>query len=391
VTARAAISLALASLVVAGCATPRGTGGAAVGETRHARPALHTDEAGLWMAMDRAETSLRRSGLVMTDAALTSYLRGIVCKLAPAHCHDLRVYVVRTPQFNATMAPNGVMQVWTGLVLRADNEAQIAYVLGHEIGHYLERHAIQRWRDARQKGDLLAFFSLGAAAAGVGFVTPLVQLATLASLYAYSRDNERDADEIGFRLMRNAGYDPREAPGIWESLQKERDAGDAKQPLLFFATHPSAEERIGTLRELAQQAYNPERSWIVGRDEFLAATLPHRAVLLRDEVRQRDFKRTAVLLDRLLAQGVGAGELHYFRAEMYRLRSDEGDAAHAIAAYEMAIASAAAPVDAHRSLGLVLMKQGEKARARAALAEYLARHPDAGDRAMVELHLRQLE
>jgi hypothetical protein len=113
--------------------------------------------------------------------------------------------------------------------------------------------------------------------------------------------------------------------------------------------------------------------------------------LLRDELRQRDFKRTAVLLDRLLVQGIGPGEVHYFKAEMYRLRSDEGDAAQAIAAYETAIASAAAPVDAHRSLGLVLMKQGEKAKARAAFAEYLSRHPDADDRAVVELHLRRLE
>jgi beta-barrel assembly-enhancing protease len=391
VTLRAATSLLLVGLVMAACATPRATGGTTLGDTRHARPALDTDEAGLWMAMDRAETSLRRSGLLMTDEALNSYLRGIVCKLAPAHCHDLRVYVVRTPQFNATMAPNGVMQVWTGLLLRADNEAQLAYVLGHEIGHYLERHSLQRWRDARLKGDLLAFFSLGAAASGVGFVTPLVHLATLASVYAFSRDNEREADEIGFALMKSAGYDPREAPGIWESLQKERDASNSKQPLLFFATHPSAEERVGTLRELARKAYAPEQLWTVGRDELLAATLPHRAVLLRDELRQRDFKRTAVLLDRLLAQGVGTGELQYFKAEMYRLRNEDGDAAQAVVAYEAAIASATAPVDAHRALGLVLMKQGEKAKARAAFTEYLARHPEADDRAMVELQLRQLE
>jgi predicted Zn-dependent protease len=390
---RAVLRVCLVGLLVTACATPHGTGRASstLSETRHARPALDTDEAGLWMAMDRAETSLRQSGVLMADDALSTYLRGIACKLAPPHCADLRVYVVRTPQFNARMAPNGALEVWTGLILRADNEAQLAYVLGHEVGHYLERHSLQRWRDARAKGDFLAFFSLGAAVAGVGFVTPLVQLATLASVYSFSRDNEREADEIGFALMKNAGYDPREAPGIWESLQKERDAGDTKTPLLFFATHPSTEERLGTLRALAKQAYSPDRTWIVGRDEFLTATRRHRGALLRDELRQRDFKRTTVLLDRLLAAEARPGELHYFKAEMYRLRNDEGDAALAIAAYEQAIASGAAPPDVHRSLGLVLMKHGEKAKARSAFVSYLTEHPDADDRAMVERYLQQLE
>jgi predicted Zn-dependent protease len=380
------------SLVFAtGCATPRGSAGAMSDMQPRGRPALDSDEAGLWMAMDRAEGSLKRSGRLMTDAVLTEHVRGIVCRLAPIHCQDLRVYVVRTPQFNASMAPNGVMQVWTGLILRADNEAQLACVLGHEIGHYLRRHSLQLWRDMRLKGDMLAFFSLGAAAAGVGYVTPLVQLATLASVYAFSRDNEREADEVGFELMVNAGYDPREAARVWEALMKERDAGDDKQPLLFFSTHPSTSERITTLRELADKASRPTQPAIVGREGFLAATLSHRAALLRDELRRRDFKRTAVLLDRLLEGGVMPGEIHYFRGEMLRLRNEDGDAEQAVAAFEKSFAAGGAPAEAHRSLGLVLMKQGHKAKARAALEEYLVRQPAADDRAMVDLYLKQLE
>jgi Zn-dependent protease with chaperone function len=389
VRGRALLAIGLGVVFCTACAAPHRP--AAIDMKPLARPALDTDEAGLWMAMDRAEGTLKRSGHVMTDAALTGYVRGVICKLASAHCGDVRVYVVRTPQFNATMAPNGVMQVWTGLLLRTENEAQLAFVLGHEVGHYLRRHSVERWRDARLKGDVLAFFSLGAAAAGIGFVTPVVQLATLASIYAFSRDNEREADEMGFELMVHAGYDPREAARIWEALVKERDAGDDKQPLLFFSTHPSPDERIATLRALADKASVAGQPAVVGRDEFLAATLSHRATLLRDELRRRDFKRTAVLLDRLVDAGDAPGTTHYFRAEMYRLRADDGDSEKAIASYEQALATGAAPIDAHRSLGLVFMKQGEKARARAAFVEYLTRRPGADDREMIEAYLRRLE
>jgi Zn-dependent protease with chaperone function len=391
VTGRRWLALGLVTALAAGCAAPRLPAGTATARPRHARPALDTDEAGLWMAMDRAETTLRHSGQIVDDAALTDYTRRIVCRLAPAHCDDLRVYVVRTPQFNAMMAPNGVMQVWTGLILRVDNEAQLAYVLGHEIGHYLQRHSLQRWRDARRKGDLLAFFSIGAAAGGVGFVTPLVQLATLASIYAFSRDNEREADEIGLELMAAAGYDPREAPAVWEALVKERDAGDGKQPLLFFSTHPPTEERVGTLRTLGNQSLRPDRPGIVGREEYLAATLPHRALLLRDELRRRDFKRTAVLLERLQQAGTEPGQVHFFQGEMYRLRNEEGDAGLAARAYERAIVTGEAPPEAYRSLGLVLMKQDDRRRAREAFTGYLERQPAADDRPMIQKYLERLE
>ena len=68
-----------------------------------------------------------------------------------------QVHLVRTPLFNASMAPNGMMQVWTGLLLRVDDEAQLAAVLGHEFGHYLARHSTERLRDAKSRSAFGAF------------------------------------------------------------------------------------------------------------------------------------------------------------------------------------------------------------------------------------------
>ena len=388
---RLASVLALLTLFgMAACATPRGAPGALADIRAGQRPAADTDEAGLWMQMDRVEQTLRTSGHLVTDPEVRGYLRDMVCKLAPEHCADIRLYVVQTPHFNASMAPNGTMQVWTGLLLRADNEAQLAYVPGHELGHYLRRHSVQRWRDVRMKTSVASVFTVLTAAAGQGYIGSLAQLAALGSILQFSRDNEREADDIGVELMVRAAYDPREAPKIWEALDKERRAAKDSEPLVFFATHPPTDERIETLKELARKTYAQDRDWTDGRQAYLAAIRPLRARLLRDELRLRDFARTQVLLERLLTAEPVSGELHFFRGELYRLRNDEGDPARALASYERALALGSAPPEANRAAGLLLMRQGQKAQARAAFDRYLTEAPEAEDKPMIQSYLEQL-
>ena len=381
---------ALVALASVACATPRGAPGALVDIRPEERPAPDSDEAGLWMEMDRVEESLRTSGHLVTDASVNTYVRDVVCNLATEYCGDIRLYIVQTPHFNASMAPNGAMQVWTGLLLRIDNEAQLAYVLGHELGHYLRRHSVQRWRDARTKTNVAAVFGVLAAAAGQGYAGSLAQLVALGSVLQFSRDNEREADEIGLELMVKAGYDPREAAKIWSALDKERRAGKDSQPLIFFATHPPTDERIETLTSLAAKAYTPDRDWADGREAYVRAVRPRRATLLRDDLRLRDFARTEVLLERLLAAEPGSGQLYFFQGELYRLRNGAGDPARALGAYERAAATGAAPPETYRATGLVLMRQGDRERARAAFGRYLTEAPEAEDKQMIQAYMEQL-
>lgn len=77
------------------------------------------------------------------------------------------------------MAPNGYMEIWTGLMLRAQNEAQLAYVIGHEIGHYQERHSLERWRAVRNTTTALAFVRIAASAAGTGYAGDIATFAAL--------------------------------------------------------------------------------------------------------------------------------------------------------------------------------------------------------------------
>jgi beta-barrel assembly-enhancing protease len=341
------------------------------------------------MYMDRVESKLKTSGRVVTDPALNAYVRQIVCKLDPGRCPDIRIYIVDTPYFNASMAPNGCMQVWTGLILRAENEAQLAYVIGHEMAHYLRRHTLQQWRTVRNTSSALAFFSLATAAAGVGFAGSMAQLAALGAIFAYSRDQEREADDIGFETMARTGYDPVQAPQIWGDLLAEEEAGGKSAKSIFFATHPTTTERIATLRDLADKTAKTRGSWTEGREDYLNATKPFRKEWLREEVQKGNFNGSMVLLNRLLKDQDDSAEVHFFLGEVYRLRGEKDDCEKACSEYQKALNLENPPPEIDRCLGVVYLRMGKAKEARDSFEEYLKVNPDASDRQMIESYINR--
>ena len=352
------------------------------------RPDINTDEAGLWMRMDTVEQRLSSSGYVVTDKALNKYIRGVTCRLSPEYCKDLRLYIVQAPHFNASMAPNGTMQVWTGALLRVENEAQLAFVLGHEMAHYIRRHSVQKWRKIRGRSGAGKFLSVSSRMAGLGFVGDLGELVTASRIMAFSRDNERESDDIGFDLAVKAGYAASEAPKIWQALAAEREAAGEEAPNVFFASHPTGEERIATLQTRAAASGVGGRQ---GRKPYLAAMSRYRGDWLRDELRKREFEATEYLLDELLKDRYRTGEIHYFRGELYRLRGDEGDLKQAISFYRKALKGKGAPAETHRELGLVYWKTNQAKLARKSFRAYLAAAPRAEDRTMVKSYIQQIK
>ena len=138
-----AVPFALAlSMTLAGCASTAPYRDNKPGTT----PVAGTDEAELWYAMEREETELARSPMRVRDPALNQYVHDVACKASAGYCQDLRIYIMNVPAFNASMAPNGMMIVWTGALLRMRNEAELAFVTGHEIGHFRAQHTLHQWR-----------------------------------------------------------------------------------------------------------------------------------------------------------------------------------------------------------------------------------------------------
>ena len=347
---------------------------------RFARPEAGSDEGGLWALMDREETRLRRSPFAIRDGELQARVQDMACRLAGPHCPDVRVHLMRTPFFNASMAPNGMMQVWSGLMLRVENEAQLAAVLGHEIGHYLARHSVERLRSAKNHS------SAATVAAMFGVVGALAQLGLAASFSGYGRDHEREADRIGVDLMRNAGYDPAEAAKVWQNLQLEIKANpEGRNPNPLFASHPAPEERMETLEKIAQA--NP--GGVSREAEWNQAVQPYLLDWLADEVKRGQRAESLALLDRMIARSPKPLYL-YARGETYRLRAGEGDLDAAVKDYLAAAGAGGEPAETHRSLGSVYRARQQAPEAKASFRRYLELAPNAPDASMIKSYLEEM-
>jgi Zn-dependent protease with chaperone function len=110
------------------------------------QPIDRNTEKGLWMELEAYELSLQQSALLIRDEPINAYVRNAACRVAGEYCRDLRVYVIRNPGFNAMMTANGVMQIWTGLLVRVSSEAELSAVIGHELAHYTQLHTLERLR-----------------------------------------------------------------------------------------------------------------------------------------------------------------------------------------------------------------------------------------------------
>lgn len=347
------------------------------------RPDITTDEGGLWALMDREETRLRRSPFVIRDAALRDYVQGIVCRLGGDHCPDVRAHLIHTPLFNANMAPNGMMQVWTGLMLRMENEAQFAAVLGHEIGHYLSRHTLERLRDMKSRSAFGQFIGL------LGLVGAVGQLALLASAFGYTRDQEREADRIGVQLMHKAGYDAAEAGKVWGSLLAEikaRPGSDQELSSPMLATHPSPVERQETLAALAKQY----PGGTTNQDAWQEKIKPFRREWLLEEIKRGQHEESIALLSRMIASISTQPDFIYARGEIYRLRAKEGDLEAAIADFRAAAALGGEPPETHRGLGVIYRVRNQYADARASFQHYLDIAPGAPDTLMIKSYMEEL-
>jgi len=352
---------------------------------RFSRPAVETDEGGLWSLMDREETRLRRSPLAIHDKALDKYLSGIACRLADTHCPDMRIHVMRTPMFNASMAPNGMMQVWSGLLLRIENEAQLAAIMGHEMGHYLERHQLQQLRDAKDKAVLAQLVGLvGGIAGAVG------KIGILASSFAFSREHEERADRLGMRLMQHAGYDGTQAPRVWENLLQElkvtcgEDVGSRNA---LFATHPPAGNRRDELLKMAAES----SGGTTATEAYQRVVAPLRFGWIQDEIKTGQYEESIVLFDRMIAAAPADSQLLYARGEVYRLRGDRDDVPRALNDLTRASGAAEPPVETFRSLGLVQQQRADAPAALQAFQKYVALAPDAPDAGMIKSTIAELK
>ena len=275
--ALACLSLLFVLTAAAGCSTNPATGESSF--TAFLSPAQEKQ-----VGAEQHPKLVQEFGGAYDDATLAAYVERVGQSLAKhTEVQDLQYSftVIDDDGINAFALPGGYIHVTRGLLALASNEAELAGVLGHEIGHVTARHAAQRYSTATATS--LGIGVLGVLGAIAGLPAPVSDLAgsglqTGAAIYlqSYSRDQELEADRLGIRYMTAAGYDPEAMVSFFRKLDaytrlEAEKVGDpnAGQRFDIMASHPRTADRVQQASQLAGKARPPGEE--LGRQAYLQA------------------------------------------------------------------------------------------------------------------------
>lgn len=204
------------------------------------------------------------------DEALQRYVEEIGLRMARASERPglpWQFRVVDDPAVNAFALPGGYIYVTRGILAHMASEAELAGVLGHEIGHVTARHAVSQY--TKQMGAQLVLLPtavlLPAELQGLGLLGPGFQLLFL----KYGRDDERQSDQLGLGYMVNSGYDPTELVNLFQTLGRTSRATDGARVPEWLATHPAPENREQLVRARIASLPTHAGTATFGREPFL--------------------------------------------------------------------------------------------------------------------------
>jgi len=284
------ISVLAALLLVTACATNP--------VSKKQEFVLMSEKQELALGQQAAAEVARQLSLMPEDDPLVRYVDQVGQRVAAVSDRPelfYRFHVVDDTTINAFALPGGYIYIYRGLLNHMNSEAELAAVLGHEIGHVTARHAVQRYTQAQS-------YRLGMAVASIFLPIPqaagqLSDLLALAVIQGYGRKDELQADELSIKYIARAGYDVHATTRILQTLQRLEDIRiretrdtTGKAPEIYhgaFSSHPETKKRIeeavakaaGRQSELAETGHNamlaaldgypygdsPEQGAVVGR------------------------------------------------------------------------------------------------------------------------------
>lgn len=213
---------------------------------------------------EKFSLQIKKHFYLVDDPYVTDFVQDIVDRLAkelPPQPFPFRARVIVNSSLNAFAIAAGHVYIFTGLLLQAEHEAQIAAILAHEMGHVIHRHIARRLEQGATL-NLAALLGVlaGAVIGGDGgnaFIVGSLAGAR-SSMLSYSRDNEREADQVGLRLLIKSGYPPQAMVQIFKIMQKKSRLDGESLPV-YLSTHPALDERIGIISSQVQRVEGKEK------------------------------------------------------------------------------------------------------------------------------------
>jgi predicted Zn-dependent protease len=355
---------------------------------------------------DSIMRQVRRDPSYLDDAELVDYLNRFAASLVAtpsAGGGGFEFFAIREPTINAFALPGGFIGVHTGLISAAESESEIAAVLAHEIGHVTQRH-IARMLARQSQVSLVAMAGMILAllaarsnpqAAMGGMI--MGGEAARSSMLSFSREAEREADRVGFEIMRQAGFDTQAMVAFFGRLQQAGRFYESSAPA-YLRTHPVTTERIGDMQLRQQETRYRQRADAI---EFTLLRARLRATaddssegrrvarsLAEEQVRQspqagpgpwyglaaialaqRDVARAEAALAQ--AQALAGGAHPFFEALGVRARLVAGDARAAADRAARGLARFPEARALARLQGEALLEAGQPAEAARVLREHL--------------------
>lgn len=419
---RRLVAGSMLALLLTSCATtqlpPISAGGAAF------QPL--PDELQLWQDARAEEQKMLEEVRVYQDPLLVDYLESVAHRLTPPGMVDnpeirYRITVLEDPTLNAFAFPHGALYIHTGLLARLENEAQLATVLGHEMSHVEYRHTVRYRRSQQNRQIGFAIASVAAAviiageqgdaleegrygkAARIGvladvFVGLGLQLAFLAAVNGYGRNLEYEADQGAFAKLDRGGYDPRQAPRIYELLQ-EGHGESSNLEVFFFGSHPQLQDRVTNAEAWVANRPEPNAPYLGDELSFERRIRP----VIRDDARLNiEIGRYALaesqltrVLDALSEDPEGHFLFARLRLAQAEQTNDPGETTGLRQAAREALAEtlrlAPGHAEAHRELGLLDYAEGRYGAACEAFRQYVELAPSEEDTARIRDYLLELK
>lgn len=274
----------------------------------------------------------RRNPQYLDDPETLEYLNQLGYQLVSfsgANTINFDFFVLQDPSFNAFALPGGFICVYTTTILTAQNESELASVIGHEIGHVQQRHIARSLAHQKDSAlitlaSLLAAIVAARAGQGEGAQAAILvgQAASMSRQLAYSREAEREADRVGFQILTDAGFDPQGMVDMFTLMQQGTRAYTSVAPA-YLQNHPLGEERIADLMGRVQAVHTHQHA-----DSLDFQLIRSRLYVLRDESIQGLQGSVTHFSDGVNNHTLGSLTAAYYGLSLAQLKLKHYDAAY---------------------------------------------------------------
>ncbi|HET7294401.1 MAG TPA: tetratricopeptide repeat protein [Vicinamibacteria bacterium] len=363
------------------------------------------EEAQFMAAVDQEIAQVKTQLKTVKDPELQAYVdrvgRSLVPKWVDPQQFRFTFTLVDDPTLNAFAMPDGTVVVHSGLLAALENEAQLAAVLGHEIGHATHRHGYRGFKSQQKKQSL---FGLGSALAGLlvgtqtdsaaaGLVTGLgTNLAYQASVNGHGRKLEDEADMLGLYYMVEAGYDYMEAPEVWRVFGKYTK-DQSKVSNFFFSDHSTHAARIKNLTKEINAEYRgevPRGKLRTGEEEYQKAVERLSQQNAMANLQSQEYGRAQRSLAGMLDRNPNDANAHYNLGRVLWAQGGAQNAERVLEEYAAAVQLDPTLAAPWRDIGVVFYELRDVNRAARAFERYLELAPDAPEAPKIRAFLNMV-